>query len=56
MSDLVKDLGFVTCSAFSAVHQPVCTSANSDTAVGLITLGVLAAIIILAVASRAVRV
>ncbi|WP_162560973.1 hypothetical protein [Methylobacterium durans] len=56
MSSLVKDLGSVTCSVFSAIRRPVCTSANSDMAAGLITLGVLAALFLLVVTSRAARV
>jgi hypothetical protein len=56
MSTLVQDLGSPTCSALDTFRQPVCTSVNSHTAAGLITLSVLAANIILAVASRAVRV
>ncbi|CAO4157169.1 hypothetical protein DHODJN_25375 [Methylorubrum extorquens] len=56
MSNLVRDLGSATCSVFSALRQPVCTSANSNTAAGLIMLGILAALFLLVVASRTKRV
>ena len=55
MSDPLRNIGAMTCGLLDAINQHVCSSYNSVSATGAITLGVLAVVLVLLVAQQATR-